>query len=167
MLDWSGKSIGTHEAKSKTIVVDYFGANVGKPLHIGHLCAPSIGQAIINAYRHRGFQVIGDMHQGDWGSLFGKLIVGYQMFGSAEALQNNAVEHLLEVYVKLTTAEETDPSIGDQYREAFQKLSQGNPELVAQWLSFTEKTISEALALGKELLVFPDAMIGEAFYEGL
>lgn len=89
------------------------------------------------------------------------------MFGSAEALQNNAVEHLLEVYVKLTAAEETDPSIGDQYREAFQKLSQGNPELVAQWLSFTEKTISEALALGKELLVFPDAMIGEAFYEGL
>jgi len=48
-------------------VVDYVGVNVGKPLHIGHLCAPSIGQAIINSYRHRGFRVIGDIHQGDWG----------------------------------------------------------------------------------------------------
>lgn len=63
------------------------------------------------------------MHQGDWGSFFGKLIVGYHMFGSAPALEHDAVEHLLEVYVKLMAAEETDPTIADAYREAFKKLS--------------------------------------------
>ena len=45
------------------------------------------------------------------------------MFGSAPALEHDAVEHLLEVYVKLTAAEETDPTIADAYREAFKKLS--------------------------------------------
>lgn len=167
LVTWTSLPYNRSENESKTIVIDYFGANVGKPLHIGHLCAPSIGQVIINAYKYRGYRAIGDMHQGDWGSLFGKLAIGYQMFGSPAELENNAVEHLLEVYVKLTAAEETDPSIAVAYREAFQKLSKNDPEMVALWLSFTEKTISEALELGKQLLVFPDVMIGEAFYEGL
>ncbi len=53
--------------KRETIVVDYIGANAGKPLHIGHLCTPSIGQTICNIYNHLGYKVIGDSHFGDWG----------------------------------------------------------------------------------------------------
>jgi arginyl-tRNA synthetase len=70
------ESIDT-EKKSKnneTIVVDYIGANVGKPLHIGHICTPSIGQTICNVYSYLGYDVIGDSHFGDWGGIFGKLI---------------------------------------------------------------------------------------------
>jgi arginyl-tRNA synthetase len=52
--------------KGPTMVVDYIGANVGKPLHIGHICTPSIGQVICNVYRHLGYNVIGDSHFGDW-----------------------------------------------------------------------------------------------------
>ncbi len=167
LLLWCSTPYDTSVNASKTVIIDYFGANIGKPLHIWHLCAPSIGQVIINAYRHRGYTTIGDMHQGDWGSFFGKLIVGYHMFGSAPALEHDAVEHLLEVYVKLTAAEETDPTIADAYREAFKKLSLWDAEMVSLWLDFTKKTISEALELGKQLLVFPDVMIWEAFYEGL
>lgn len=62
------------EKKNETIVVDYIGANAGKPLHIGHICTPSVGQAICNIYRHLGYDVIGDSHFGDWGGIFGKLI---------------------------------------------------------------------------------------------
>lgn len=62
------------EKNNETIVVDYIGANVGKPLHIGHICTPSIGQVICNTYRHLGYEVIGDSHFGDWGGIFGKLI---------------------------------------------------------------------------------------------
>ena len=47
-----------HAKKNETIVVDYIGANVGKPLHIGHICTPSVGQAICNVYRHLGYEVI-------------------------------------------------------------------------------------------------------------
>ncbi len=56
------------------------GANIGKPLHIGHLCTPLFGQATINMLRLMGYTVIADMHQGDWGGIFGKLITGWKYF---------------------------------------------------------------------------------------
>ena len=61
-------------ANDETVVVDYIGANAGKPLHIGHLCTPSIGQAILNIHEYLGYTTIGDSHFGDWGGIFGKLI---------------------------------------------------------------------------------------------
>lgn len=60
--------------KNETIIVDYIWANVGKPLHIWHLCTPSIWQTIINTYKYLGYNVISDSHFGDWGWIFGKLI---------------------------------------------------------------------------------------------
>ncbi len=70
------QSINTTKKNSnnETIVVDYIWANVGKPLHIGHICTPSIGQTVCNIYNHLGYRVIGDSHFGDWGGIFGKLI---------------------------------------------------------------------------------------------
>jgi arginyl-tRNA synthetase len=66
--------------RHETVVVDYMGANIGKPLHIGHLCTPLFGQATINMLRLMGYTVIADMHQGDWGGIFGKLITGWKYF---------------------------------------------------------------------------------------
>lgn len=67
-------------ANNETVVVDYIGANAGKPLHIGHLCTPSIGQSIVNTHEHLGYTVIGDSHFGDWGGIFGKLIIAYREY---------------------------------------------------------------------------------------
>ncbi|MEI6711811.1 MAG: arginine--tRNA ligase [bacterium] len=68
------------EKRNETVIVDYMGANIGKPLHIGHLCTPLFGQATINMLRLMGYMVIADMHQGDWGGIFGKLITGWKYF---------------------------------------------------------------------------------------
>ncbi|MDD2916775.1 MAG: arginine--tRNA ligase, partial [Candidatus Gracilibacteria bacterium] len=89
-------------AKNETVVVDYIGLNVGKPFHIGHLCTPSIGQAVVNIHRYLGYKVIGDNHLGDWGGLFGKLIAGYRKYGDPQKLKEDAIEHLLEIYIKIT-----------------------------------------------------------------
>ena len=51
----------------KTIVVDYGGPNVAKPLHIGHLRSAIIGESIKRLYKFFGYNTIGDIHLGDWG----------------------------------------------------------------------------------------------------
>ncbi len=92
--------------KNKTIVVDYIWANVGKPLHIGHMCTPNQGQAMINTYRKLGYKVIWDNHWGDWGIIFGKLIYAYKKWWDEEKLEENAVNYLFELYVKVTKQQE-------------------------------------------------------------
>ncbi len=56
------------------IVVDYGGANVAKPMHVGHLRSAVIGEALKRLLRFRGHEVIGDVHLGDWGLQMGHLI---------------------------------------------------------------------------------------------
>ena len=58
----------------KTIVVDYGGANVAKPLHIGHLRPAIIGEAMKRLYAFFGYNTIGDVHLGDWGLQMGLII---------------------------------------------------------------------------------------------
>lgn len=70
----------TWTKRDEIVIVDYMGANIGKPLHIGHLCTPLFGQATINMLRLMGYTVVADMHQGDWGGIFGKLITGWKYF---------------------------------------------------------------------------------------
>ena len=61
-----------------TIVVDYGGANVAKPMHVGHLRSAVIGEAIKRMMRVQGHNVIGDVHLGDWGLQMGHLITELQ-----------------------------------------------------------------------------------------
>jgi arginyl-tRNA synthetase len=49
-------------SKGEKIVIDYIGTCVGKPLHIGHMCTPNIGQTMINIYNKIGYEVISDSH---------------------------------------------------------------------------------------------------------
>lgn len=62
------------ESDSKTVVVDYGGANVAKPLHIGHLRSAVIGESIKRIKKYVGNEVIGDVHLGDWGLQMGLIV---------------------------------------------------------------------------------------------
>lgn len=58
----------------KTIVIDYGGPNVAKPLHVGHLRSAIIGESVKRIARFAGHHVIGDVHLGDWGLQMGLII---------------------------------------------------------------------------------------------
>ncbi len=67
--------LGVEQAeKPLSIVVDYGGPNVAKPLHVGHLRSAVIGEAIKRTARFMGHNVVGDTHLGDWGLQIGQII---------------------------------------------------------------------------------------------
>ena len=61
-------------ANPKKVVVDYGGANIAKPLHVGHMRSAVIGESIKRILRYCGHDVIGDVHLGDWGLQMGLII---------------------------------------------------------------------------------------------
>ena len=64
----------TGEHAPRSVVVDYGGPNVAKPLHIGHLRSAIIGESVKRIYRYFGDSVVGDIHMGDWGLQMGLII---------------------------------------------------------------------------------------------
>ncbi len=153
------------EKKSWNVVVDYIWANVWKPLHIGHMCTPNIWSVIINLNRKFGYNVIGDSHIGDWGIIFWKLIVAYQKYWDPKKLEDNAVEHLFELYVQISSDAEQDDSLEDDFRKTFKELSDGKTDLVELWKSFTGYSIASMNTQLSRINVKPDYNIWESFYE--
>ena len=67
--------LGVEKEKApKTILIDYGGPNVAKPLHVGHLRSANIGESVKRIMRYKGNQVTGDIHLGDWGYQMGLII---------------------------------------------------------------------------------------------
>ena len=67
--------LGVEKEKApKTILIDYGGPNVAKPLHVGHLRSAIIGESVKRIMRYKGNQVTGDIHLGDWGYQMGLII---------------------------------------------------------------------------------------------
>lgn len=79
MLEDEGR-FGCEKAKNpKTIVIDYGGPNVAKPLHVGHLRSAVIGESVKRIARYVGHNVIGDVHLGDWGLQMGLIITELEL----------------------------------------------------------------------------------------
>lgn len=71
----SSETLGVEmEKEPKTIMVDYGGPNVAKPLHVGHLRSAIIGESVKRIMRFKGNKVVGDIHLGDWGYQMGLII---------------------------------------------------------------------------------------------
>ncbi len=161
------------------VVVDYIGPNASKPLHIGHLCTPSFGQACINALKFQGYDVVGDTHIGDWGGVFGRLIVGWKRAVARDGLAaqeakkaERGIYHLVTLYQEVSADVEREEAEGKEEteaacREEFKKLSRGDAENMEIWRSFTDISVKGILSQAARLRAYPDYNIGESFYEGL
>ncbi len=152
---------------SKNIVIDYIWANVWKPLHIWHICTPNQGETMANIYKYLWYNVITDSHIWDWGIIFWKLIFGYKKWWDENKLKQNAVDYLLELYVKSTAEAEKDILIEERFREEFRLLSQGNKDSIKLWNLFTKESIESMNTQLFRLNVKPNFNIWESFYEWL
>ena len=85
----------------KNIIVEYSSPNIAKPFHIGHLRTTLIGKALYNVYKYLGYHTIGINHLGDYGTQFGKMIEGYKLWGNEYNLNENPIEQLMDIYVRI------------------------------------------------------------------
>jgi arginyl-tRNA synthetase len=150
--------------RGKRLVIDYSSPNVAKPMHVGHLRATVIGQAIRNLAETQGYTVIGLNHLGDWGVQFGKLAWAYMQWGGEYDFENKPFESLFEIYVRFHDAADKDPGLEAEGSLVFKKLENGDPEITALWRKFVDISMKEYGRIWGLMGVQHDLVRGESFY---
>lgn len=150
--------------KGKKIIIEFSSPNVAKPMHVGHLRATVIGQALYNLACSQGYEVIGLNHLGDWGVQFGKLAWAYQQWGHEYDFVNDAFESLYALYVRFHNEAEKNPDIEKQGALTFRRLEEGDPEIRKLWRLFIDISLADYDRLWKMMGVRHDLVRGESFY---
>ncbi len=148
----------------KNIVIDYSAPNIAKPFHIGHLRSTVIGAALYKIYKYLGYNVTGINHLGDYGTQFGKLIEGYKLWGNEYNIEENPIEELTKIYIRINNLCKEDEKVLEACRNNFKKLEDKDPYCVKLWEEFRKLSLKEFQKvydlLGSEF----DSWNGEAFY---
>lgn len=164
-IENSGIEYGrSKEAKEQNIVIDYSAPNIAKPFHIGHLRSTVIGGALYKIYKFLGYNVIGINHLGDYGTQFGKLIEGYKRWGSEYNIEEEPINELTKIYVRINNLCKEDESVLEQCRNNFKKLEDGDEYCTSLWQKFRELSLKEFQKVYDLLNVKFDSLNGEAFY---
>ena len=150
--------------KEKNIVIDYSAPNIAKPFHIGHLRSTVIGGALYNIYKYLGYTVTGVNHLGDYGTQFGKLIEGYKMWGKEYNIEEDPINELTKIYIRINEACKNDEQILENCRNNFKKLEDGDPYCVEIWKKFRELSLQEFQKVYDLLGSKFDSWNGESFY---
>ena len=150
--------------KGKNVVVDYSSPNIAKPFHIGHLRSTVIGGALYNIYKYLGYNVTGINHLGDYGTQFGKLIEGYKRWGTEYNIDENPIEELTNIYIRINQACKEDEAILEECRNNFKKLEEGDIYCVELWNKFKDVSLKEFQKIYDLLGSKFDSWNGEAFY---
>ena len=130
------------------VLVDFGGPNVAKAMHVGHLRASLIGDSLQKIFRWAGYDVISDIHIGDWGTQMGQLLIeverrfpdlpyfdaGYTGPYPEEAPVT--LDDLQEMYPVVAARTDEDPEERDRARRATLELQQGRAGYLALWQHF-------------------------------
>lgn len=129
----------------KTIVIDYGGANVAKPLHIGHLRSAIIGESIKRIAKYAGHNVIGDVHLGDWGLQMGLIIEELRdrkpelpyfdesFEGEYPTDAPFTISELEQIYPAASARSKEDAEFMERAHQATLKLQSGDKACTAIW----------------------------------
>lgn len=148
----------------KKMLIDFSSPNVAKPMHVGHLRATVIGQAIVNLAKTQGYQTIGLNHLGDWGVQFGKLAWAYNHWGNEYPFDKEPFESLYKLYVRFHEEAEKNPELEAEGSKVFKKLEDGDPEIAKLWKMFVDISLKDYQRIWDMLGVKHDLVRGESFY---
>ena len=171
----SEKNLGfTHSEKPKTIVVDYGGANVAKPLHVGHLRPAIIGESIKRLCRFVGDTVIGDVHLGDWGLQMGLIIeqlhseqpelpyFDESYTGDFPSEPPFTIDDLEKIYPSASARSKEDAVFKERAHTATLKLQEGYAPYRALWQHILNVSVADLKKNYEKLNVSFDLWKGES-----
>lgn len=159
-------------ANEERVVVEYSSPNIAKPFHVGHLRATLIGNSLDRVYRRLGYPTVSVNHLGDWGTQFGFVWAGCEIWGRPA---NPSVHELVELYRRATglkDEQERDPTsierighdVNEMARAYFVRLERGEPDAVSFWQWCLDISLTYLRETYARLGVAFDHYTGESFY---
>jgi len=162
------------EGEGKTVVVDYGGPNVAKPLHIGHLRSAIIGESIKRLFKFFGYNAIGDIHLGDWGLQMGLIIAELQerqpelpyfdetFTGPYPEEAPFTISQLEEIYPAASAKKKEDEVFAEKAHVATYELQSGRPGYRALWQHIMRLSLADMRKIYDNLNVHFEAWLGES-----
>ncbi|CAG8972999.1 hypothetical protein HYALB_00007846 [Hymenoscyphus albidus] len=165
----------------KRMIVEFSSPNIAKPFHAGHLRSTIIGGFLSNIYEAAGWDVVRINYLGDWGKQYGLLALGFEKYGSEEALQADPINHLFQIYVAISkdlAAEKDemkalkeagkdishieDEGLDEQARRYFKAMTENDAKAIEQWARFRELSIKRYKETYARLNIHFDDYSGES-----
>ena len=158
----------------KTIVLDYGGPNVAKPLHIGHLRSAIIGESLKRMYKFFGYNTIGDIHLGDWGLQMGLIIAQLQdqqpnlpyfdpdFTGEYPEEPPFTISELEQIYPAASARKKEDAAFADRAHTATFELQNGRRGYRAIWQHIMKLSVADMTKIYNSLDVHFESWLGES-----
>ena len=167
--------LGCDKAENpRTIMIDYGGPNVAKPLHVGHLRSAIIGESVKRLGRFVGHKVIGDIHLGDWGLQMGLIITELQerepglvyfddsFTGDYPEEAPFTIAELEEIYPAASAKSKEDSAYKEKAMDATYKLQNGVRGYRALWNHIIRVSVADLKKNYERLNVEFDLWKGES-----
>ena len=169
------KNLGVEQAKNpKTIILDYGGPNVAKPLHVGHLRSAVIGESLKRITRYMGHKAISDIHLGDWGYQMGLIITELKcrqanlpyfdesFAGDFPEVAPFTIGELEEIYPTASAKAKEDEAYREAALQATFLLQNGHKGYRAIWKHIMDVSVTDLKNNYEKLGVDFDLWKGEA-----
>jgi arginyl-tRNA synthetase len=160
----SPSPVATGASQPRTAVIDFSSPNVAKPMHVGHIRSTILGDCLARTLRLLGHRVITDNHIGDWGTQFGKLLVGWKKHLDSAALKADPIAEMERLYKLVNSASEADEKVLEAARLELVKLQGGDAENLRIWREMIVLSQKQFDTIYARLGVKFDHALGESFY---
>ena len=170
----SCKKFGYKNNNQKSVVIDFGGPNVAKPMHVGHIRSTLIGDSLQRLHKFCGDKVISDAHLGDWGLQMGMLIDEIKLMNPNLPYFNESfedeypkespvtVKELAEIYPRASKRCKSNKEDMDRARKATFELQEGRKGYRALWKHFVDVSVKEVKSDFSKLGVHFDLWLGES-----
>lgn len=151
---------------AEKVAVDYSGPNVAKELHVGHLRATVVGDAIVRVLEHLGYEVVRAAHLGDWGTQFGMLIEYALEIGDETTQEQLSTGEFTAFYQAARAKFDAGPAFAERSRRQVVSLQGGDEESLRAWRMLVSESMVYLRRLYDRLgVTLTDAdMDPESFY---